>query len=350
MGSTEAACGRLSCFPESHPVCYQRSVIRSTMRRMKRSAGVTVIAVLSLLGSILLLAMGSLMIVARVLVGRSTMHGEPQNEAMAKFGMAFAVVLFLILAAWGISSAIGLFKLKQWARISTLIFSTMLAFLGVITPLFLLAIPMPPAPGTDPAIMAGVKIGISIFYGCLAAIGIWWLIYLTRARVVEQFRSGKIPGPPPKRPLSVTIIAWFLIVSSGSFPLLLLMHMPLLAFGAVLTGWKASLLLLAFCATAILSGIGLLQLRIYGLWLAIVYFIFGTVNSLVSYLLPGWEQRVSRMMDAMPSVFHPPNTQFPNPMAMAFIMIPFAAIPIYFLLKNKKAFSDAELPTTSGSA
>ena len=230
------------------------------MRGMKRSAGVTVIAVLSLLGSILLLVMGSLMLVVFA-VGLSKYSAEAQSEAMAKFGMTFSIVVCLALSAWGISSAIGLFRLKQWARISTLIFSGILAFFGVITPIFLLAIPMPPTPGADPAIMAVVKMGISVFYGCLAAMGLWWLIYLTRPRVVEQFRAGKIPGPPPRRPLSVTIIAGLLVLSACSLLLSILLRWPTMLFWAVLTGWAANLYILALTAVSIVAGIGLLRLR-----------------------------------------------------------------------------------------
>ncbi len=73
--------------------------------------------------------------------------------------------VLLGLAAWGITTAVGLFRLRVWSRWSILVFSSLLAFMGGSTALMMAFIPLPPTPGVSPGIMTGIKIGIAAFYG-----------------------------------------------------------------------------------------------------------------------------------------------------------------------------------------
>ena len=305
--------------------------------RMNRSSGVTVIAVFALLGSLLCLAMGCLTGLA-FLLGSSTKSVEPAAQPMVKFGLIVGLLFLLIPAIWGISSSIGLFRLQPWARISALIFSGLLIFFGIASPLFLLAIPMPPPPNVNPDVMTGIKIGISGFYLILAAIGTWWMVFLTRPAVKLQFQGGGVPVPPPRRPLSITIIAWLLIVSACFVPINLAMHFPGVLFGVVITGWAANLYLLLFGAAAVAGGIGLLRLEPVGRFVSIGYFVFGILNGLVTWLLPGSAERTAKMFAAMPAYLRtqPPPTF--NPLAMAVFTLPLMLVPLYFLVKHKLAF------------
>jgi hypothetical protein len=314
------------------------------MRRMSRSAGVTVIATLSILGSLLCLAMAGLMVIVFINNPLQNKSLDPAAEPLLKVGLIVSIILFLALATWGIVTAIGLLRLQRWARISTLIFSGLLAFFGVISPLFVLAIPMPPSPGVDPAFMSGVKVGLTVYYLLHAAIGIWWMVYLTRPKVKAQFETGALPRQPSRRPLSISIIAWILIVATCFLPISLLLHMPAIVFGTVLTGWAANLYMILVGGVALATGVGLLRLKPYGRLLAIAYLVFGMLNGLTSYLLPGATERFQKMLDAMPRPFPMPYKPTLNPLLMAACMIPIMLVPLYLLVKNKKAFEPGPTP------
>jgi hypothetical protein len=306
------------------------------MRGMNRSSGVTAIAIFALLGSLLCVGMACVM--GLTFFFAPTKAIDPAAQPLAKVSLVVAVIFFLVPAIWGIASSIGLFRLRRWARVSTLIFAGLLIFFGLASPLFILAIPMPPPPNVDPAVMTDIKIGITGFYLSLAAIGAWWMIYLTRPTVKTQFQAGGVPASPPRRPLSISIIAWFLIVTSCCLPLNMALRFPAVLFGAVITGWSANLYLLLFCAAAIISAIGLLRLKPYGRLLSIAYFVFGMVNATVTWLIPGSAERVVRMFDAMPAYFRTQPRPTFNPVLMAVVTIPWMLLPLYFLMKHKPAF------------
>jgi hypothetical protein len=300
---------------------------------MQRSAGV-IIATFALLGSVLCLLMVALMGFAFLM-----QSSEGSNIPNAKLGLAFSAVFFLLPAIWGISSSIGLFRVKRWARISTMIFGGLLTFLGVVSPLFVLAIPFPPQPNATPAMTSAIKGAIVGFYLLLAAVGVWWLVYFTRPAVKAQFESGAVTRPPSARPLSISIMGWLCIVGCCCVPLNVLLRFPVVLFGVILTGAAAVLTNLAFGAVATILGIGLLRLKSYAPSLMIGYVVFGIANSVVSFSLPGGAERVQRLMQAMPWSIPQAQYQSPfNPMLMSLLAIPVWLVPIYFVLKNKKAF------------
>jgi hypothetical protein len=314
------------------------------MRRMQRSGGITVIAVFALFGSLACVAMGCLMGLA-LLFGRNHQTIDPATAPFARIGMIIAIVFFIGPAMWGIASAIGLFRLRRWARISTLIFAGILIFFGIVSPLFVLAMPTLPTPGIDPTVMAGVKIAISGFYLLLAAVGGWWMIYLTRPRVIAQFQAGAAVVEESRRPLSISIIAWVLIVGTCFVPISMALRFPLLLFGGVFTGWQANMILLAFAAVGITAGVGLLRLRPSGWLLALGYLIFGCANALTTWLLPGSAARIARMMEAMPTYMRTQPAPAMNPIPMALASVPVLLVPLYFLLKHKAAFYEpGQLP------
>lgn len=323
------------------------------MRRMKRSAGVTVIAVFALLGSLLCLAMGCLMSVVWLISPPSSAGVDPAMQPMLKVVMVLAALFFAAFAAWGIASSVGLFRLRQWARVSTLVFSGMLIFFGIISPLFILFMPMPPNAPTDPSFMSGFKIGITAFYLCFAALGLWWMIYLTRRSVKAQFAAGAVSGEPPARPISISIIGWLLIVAACFVPINLIFHAPLLMFGVVLTGWVAGLTLLVFGMVSVIAGIGLLRLRNDARLLTIAYFVFGICNGLITWLRPGATERFAEVIRALPPGFQVPDQPaMPamNPVLIAVVTVPIMLVPIFFLVKNQSAFTSpppsSELPST----
>jgi uncharacterized membrane protein (DUF2068 family) len=93
----------------------------------KRPAGVIVTGIIQILGSVFTLLMSALMLFLPMIQSRSRM-AKPPFEPAFFYGEAVVLGIFAVL---GLLTAIGLFRMKSWARYSTLIFSPMPILMGV---------------------------------------------------------------------------------------------------------------------------------------------------------------------------------------------------------------------------
>jgi hypothetical protein len=269
---------------------------------MKRSAGVTVVAVLSLLGSVFTLLMGIIVAFAMAFAPRVSPKEFPASPAFFKMMLFMGILMYVAPAIWGICTSIGLFRLKNWARLSIIVFSVLLILTFGFGGLISLLVPFPSTPDQpiDASVVAGVRIFMGVFSAALVALGIWWVVFFTRARVVSQFvPASPVPdavqalpfavGATPRasgRPLSITILAWFVLVGCMFIPVSLLLHAPAVLFTKLLTGPSAVVYFLAFAAVALYVGIGLLRLKPAARIVGIAYFMFAFVNTTVFYLAP----------------------------------------------------------------
>ena len=116
---------------------------------------------------------------------------SPQFFKVMMFG---AALMYMLPAAWGIATSIGLFRLKEWARISMIVFSVLLILMTAFGGLMALVMPMPPTPNQAdvPNVATAVRIVMAVFAGTLMSVGIWWLVFFTRPNVKEQF----VPAQP----------------------------------------------------------------------------------------------------------------------------------------------------------
>jgi hypothetical protein len=247
--------------------------------------------------------------------------------------------LMLALAAWGVTTAIGLIRLRRWARVCILIFSVFMVLTFGSGALVMAFLPLPSLPSAPPSLMTGLRIGIVCIYGILALLGGWWLYLFNRAAVVVQFA----PGPPPARPLSVSMIAWLLLFGGIVCFVYTWLPFPVMAFGIAITGWPAITIYLLLGMLQLWLGIGLLRLRPLSRVFTIGFFLLGALNSLAFALLPG---SAARMMEAManlpPSMRQPPPADFPVPVAYFAVMTAFTCgVPIWFLVRCRNAFVKA---------
>jgi len=84
---------------------------------MKRSGGITASAVLAIIGSVFTILLGGFAILGALLM--RTMPNLPTTPAQPVPPVAFLLaesILFLGFGVWGIASAVGLLRLKNWAR------------------------------------------------------------------------------------------------------------------------------------------------------------------------------------------------------------------------------------------
>jgi uncharacterized membrane protein (DUF2068 family) len=111
---------------------------------MKRPVGVVVTAVLLILGSLYLLLMAGIMALSGAFMPTAAggaairgaipraIQGAPvsaQPAWMNGFMLVIAAIC-LGLAAWGIITTVGLFRLRRWARYSALVIGGGMALLG----------------------------------------------------------------------------------------------------------------------------------------------------------------------------------------------------------------------------
>jgi hypothetical protein len=351
-----------------------------------RSAAITVIAILALIGSALMLGLAGLMAIA-MFVTPTSAGNNAQLPPM--FFKVYRIVLPLFYAApavWGIVTAIGLLQLKNWARISTIVFSILLIVFGafgMLTSMVFFLKP-PAGNGLDPKIFSLIGAFTALFALVQVGIGIWWLMFFNRAAVKAQFvpqppsfpysgqgttayaldmpQSATPPPPglvtplappiaapnPSGRPLSISIIAWFLLVGCIFIPLNIIFHAPVTLFTTILTGWPATILLLVFAALNLYIGIALLKMKQAGRLIAIGYAIFGILNVLVFYFAPGGRARFARLMELQQSMFpwmQSAQANYPfqaNMLPFVIIGVIFASalflVTLYFLVAAKPAF------------
>jgi hypothetical protein len=342
---------------------------------MKRSVGVTVIASLALLGSVLTFAIGILMLVAMVLAPVPRSNPFPGSPIFFRAFFVALSLVYLLPAVLGICTGVGLWRLKNWARISMIVFSVLLVLMGGFGGLVSLVMPIPATPNSpvDPSVMVSIRIAMGIFWLSLLGIGVWWLVFFNRLKVKEQFGQptaamaagltsqtaypvqsvsvGAVGPGPAGRPLSITIIAWLLLAGCLFIPLSLVMRGPAILFTKILTGWPAVLLFLAFAVAQVCIGVGLLRLKIAARIAAIVYFAFAFANGAVFYLAPGGHARMLALMERQQSMF-PWMRAFQGQAQFQFDFTPFLivgavlglvviTVPVYFLITRKMAFENA---------
>jgi hypothetical protein len=161
-----------------------------------------------------------------------------------------------------------------------------------------------------------------------------------------------------RRPVSITVLAWLLLVGCLFIPLSLVLHAPAILFTKLLTGWPSVLFFAVFAALQLGIGIGLLRLRPAARIAAIGYFSFGFLNSAVFYLAPGGHARALSLIDSQQSMF-PWMRSLPDQARFHFDPAPFLilggvsglamlAVPLYFLITRKSVFETAAAGLESG--
>lgn len=367
------------------------------MPEKNRSAGITVIAILQLIGSALLLAMSAFMAFAMIMAAPP--GNDPRLPPMFFTAIRVVLPLFYALpAVWGIVTAVGLLQLKNWARISTIVFSILLMVFGafgILTSMVFILKP-PPGNGVDPKMFSIIGAVTAVIALTQIGIGIWWMVFCNRAGVKAQFMPqpfpypyagqgapyaidmphsatppppsltiapsvaiptdvAPLPTPPiaapqrPARPLSISIIAWFLLAICLFVPFNLFLHPPVPLFLTTLSGWQAVAFMLISVALHVYVGIALLQMKPAGRLVGMGYFIFGFLNTAVFYFAPGRSARIARFMDAAKSMF-PWMPAQSNPFQadmMPFLLVgaiggvAFYLVLLYFLITAKPAFDRA---------
>ena len=296
---------------------------------------------LTIAGSLAILVLGGFMLFGMLAAPPPTGPAAPPFPLLA-IGIVVAATC-AILSGWGIWTAIGIFRRRGWARVSIVIFAALLTFMAGSAGLVILVMRLPAQPNVTQGMMDAIRWGMGGFYSLLAAIGVWWLVLFNLSSTKEYFAQG-VPSVPPARPLSVSVIGWYLLIGSLFMAVPAVLRLPALVFGAVITGWAGVAVYTVLAAAQVFLGAGLLRLREPVRVGAIAYFCFGALSSAVTWLLPGYEAKMQLMLREMPrlSAAGVP-AQMPQPAwVFALLGIAFVAIPVWFLVRRRAAFVKIE--------
>jgi hypothetical protein len=260
--------------------------------------------------------------------------GTPAIQPAAVLGL----MILVAVACWGMATAVGLFRLRSWARWSVLIFAGLLVLCGAFTALMITMIPIPTTADTA-RMMPALKAGIAGFYAAMALVGVLWLIYFSRSGVRAQFGSGVVVSEGNGRPVSISIIAWFLIVGGAICLGCTFSSLPVTAFGLLIGGWPARVFCVVFAALNGWIGAGLLRLKPLSRVLAMALFGYGVLNMALFVGLPGAEQRMQTSMGSVPAVLRG-SAEYRAGLSIVILgsaMIT-GAIPLWFLYTRRGVF------------
>jgi hypothetical protein len=234
--------------------------------------------------------------------------------------MLLMTAFMICLSIFGIATGIGLILLKNWARISVLIWGGLAVFFGVLGIPIALLMPLSVPPGTAELPPGSVQLlhGMLLaIYGLPLAVGVWWLILFNRKTIKAQFVGTASPSDSdvpqkPRCPLPVAVLAWLYITSILNllflpfFPV----HAPVFLFGILLPDrFGPAVLILSFLAFTV-SGVGLLKLKPWSYSLTIGLQVFWLTSTAVSMLRPNYKAVMQSFLKQMGNSMHLPESQF----------------------------------------
>lgn len=320
---------------------------------MKRSGGVTAAAVVALLGSACQALLAVVGLLGMLFASRSASLPAPPPQAAMLMRVAAVIgsVVNFGFAAWGIATAIGLFRLKPWSRISILVFSGLLVAFAAFGSLIFLVMPLPQMPEQSPDFDSFLRAMMLFVFAVPFSVGIWWLVLFTRKSVAAQFsgtaistgvsdspatieHSSFIQAPKtPQRPILISILAWFYIATAiASTPWYFVgqfRNMPMPFFGTLLEGKVVAVYYVVSLSLLLTSGFALLKNKIWGFWLAFAIQLFGLLNVGANFLIPGSAGRFEKFATAINANFPSGMPLEPSNYARVFMPVGFAAGAIF---------------------
>jgi hypothetical protein len=301
---------------------------------MHKWIGIRVSAVLAILGSLATLLFAASMIFAAL----RPMANPPESPIPLKPILLVMAVIFVAFSGWGVASAIGIFRRRGWARLSMIVFACLLVGMGGSALVGILFVHLPENPNVSPQTMRNIRFGIASFYGAMTLVGTWWLLMFNSSATKQYFAAP--PPAPGERPLSISIIGWYLSLCALGTAVAAIVRVPGMLFGMIFTGWTAAAVYTAYTAIQIYLGTGLLQKQEAARLGSIGYFSFMILNSVLSCVLPGFDLRMHTLLESMPGFMRTAQsaTDLTGTSAAVWGGTLIMAVPIWFLVRRRSAF------------
>ena len=342
---------------------------------MPRSAGVTTSAVIVFIGSAFSILCGAIMVLMSVFSMYSSREVESAGLNLRCLLALEALVVFGF-GGWGLATGIGLIKTKRWSRISLLIYAGILVLFWLPATVIMAFIPLPNGAAAGDAnlpanSMTIVRVFITLVYGGFAALGGFWLYFFNTRSVKAQFLfqqpesepalAGLPLGTPlgapiashPGRPVSTSIIGWFLLITGALAPLFLVFNssfyagvkVPICFLGFFFYGRSATLIFVAQSAAQLGAAVSLLKLRRWGLFATIGLQCLTLLNFLLVVGIPANRLRFQQIMDTMrrsmdSRMHHTYSFHFPVWIGMV-SSLPIIFAILWFLVAERHAFNSS---------
>ncbi|MGH9476652.1 MAG: hypothetical protein ACRD1C_09995 [Terriglobales bacterium] len=303
---------------------------------MKRPATLITIAVLELIGSAFTVLFAALTVAAALLSAVvAPAAGPPPSHAL----LAGAAAGYCAFAAWGISTAIGLLRMRLWALGSTLVFAGCLLLGGAAMSVALSLITVP---GATPQAAELAKLLAALLGAVIVGVASWWIVYCARRQTRTLFYAVR-PGGPPQQPFSISIIGWLLAIGGALAVLMSPLAgrlAPVTVASIPFTGNAAFVLDLILGSITFAIGVGVLQLRAWARWAGMAWLALGLANTILTWARPrAWESSLlasaqARQTGAAKALISSPG--FAATMLLVGLVV--ALVPLYYLWTRKDAF------------
>jgi len=309
---------------------------------MKRLPGVIVSAILLILISLLqlLIAVGVVIAGVAAPAAQSLQRGQAGGAALPAWMPAVlygAGAFYAALAVWGILTAVGLLRLRRWARYSVLVIGGGLALIALFSLLstlvvMVVSLPLPAhesaAQGENAQAIAKIVIGISgLLYTGLLALGVWWLVYFNLKKVRELFAGAAGMMVESRRPFLIAMIAVLSLIGACVCLAMAFLPIPGGFFGMILHGWAKAVFCLAYTLLLAATGVGLWQLKEWGRRLALVAQGLGLLQYIILLARPSlmarYTEEINRTMGLtqpqMPGQFQ--SAMYTGSLALGFLVL-----------------------------
>jgi hypothetical protein len=274
--------------------------------------------------------------------------GDAHTQAIIHAVMQLMLFFFLGIAILGIFTGVGLIQLKNWARISTLIYAGVSSLFSALFMLLLMVVPIPTAPNQPPEVAHLTRIFVVAVYGVPLALGVWWLILFNRKAVVAQFSAvggqlltgtGMQAGPTgaaynpaqiesPSCPIPITVVAVFSLLSSLSLLFVIFRHSPLFLFGHAIAGIPGKAVYALSCGLHLATGIGLLRLKAWSFPLTLALQVFWFFSTAVTMLSSTYEQHLRETLASSPMTSNPNYFHMMRYISLGSLLIPVITIGV----------------------
>jgi len=284
----------------------------------KAPASVVAAAVVAILSALFLLLSCTITFFALAFLKLppTAMELPPVLKTMELIIMGFA----MCLSVFGIVTAVALIFLRNWARISILIWGGVFTFFAAVGIPFAFLLPKftppnaPQLPESSEQMVQWILISI---YGLPLVIGVWWLILFNRKSIKAQFtapRSGVEASLPqkPRCPAPITVLAWVYIATALNVVLLPFFphRIPVFLFGMAIPGKAGLAFLLLSFVIFFVGGVGILQLRRWSYSLMMGLQMFWLVSGVASLFNPQYKTALVSYTRDFQAWMHLPETEF----------------------------------------
>src|SRR6266403_6331199 len=170
----------------------------------------------------ILVSLVTILIAVAAIAGMSLMPPASSSPPLPQSVKSTAVVMMVFLAGlaiFGIFTSVGVLHLRNWARVSMLIWgAVMAAFSGLALP-FAAFMPMPEAPAQSPVALPFVRTLLLIVYGIPFLIGVWWRLLFNQRAITSSFsRRLWATANSPLRQARVVHCLWPFSRASPFYP------------------------------------------------------------------------------------------------------------------------------------